>query len=88
MIECKICGAKFPKFKEKYHEFQECKGYNGLDAGEDTIFALDYFKKINEEDIMLEKDEEMARKLQEEENNKAKIALKKKMEEKKKRKLI
>ena len=51
---------------------------NGLDSGEDTIFDLDYFKKIIEEDIMFEKDEEMARKLQEEENNKTKIALKKK----------
>ena len=68
MIKCIVCGKQYLKENEKYHEFQECKGYDGLDPGEETIFALDFF---NREEEMLENDEKLAKQLQEEEDKKS-----------------
>ena len=84
MIKCKKCGEEFPKEKEKYHEFQECKGYEGLDMGEDTKFAYEFWEQMNEEDEILQKDEELARKLQEEEDKKSRMLMKKKRKKNKK----
>ena len=75
MIKCIVCGKQYLKENEKYHEFQECKGYDGLDPGEETIFALDFF---NREEEMLENDEKLAKQLQEEEDKKSRTMLKNK----------
>ena len=70
MIKCKECGIEYPKSRKIYHEYQECKGYCGLDdPGEDTIYARDLWKQeINDESNICKNDEEYAKQLQEEYN--------------------
>ena len=47
-----------------YHEFQECKGFKGIDPpGEDTVFAIDFFNELNKETNIFEEDEKLAKKL-------------------------
>ena len=71
MIKCKACGIQYPKSRKIYHDFQECRGYSGLDApGEDTIYAQDLFNQEKKEELtIIERDEEFAKKLQEKYNN-------------------
>ena len=47
-------------------------------SGEDTKFAYDFWEKMNEEDEILQKDEEFARKLQKEEDKKSRMLMKNK----------
>ena len=63
MYTCENCGNKIQKIK-KNHEFQECKGFKGLDPpGEDTVFAMNYFNELNKETNIFEEDEKLAKKL-------------------------
>ena len=64
MYICENCGNKIQIDKKKDHEFQECKGFKGLDPhGEDTVFAIDLFNELNKETNTLEEDEKLAKKL-------------------------
>ena len=67
MYTCQNCGNKIEKDKKKIHDLQECKEFKGLDPpGEDTVFAIDFFNKLNKR--LYEKKKENKKKINDNHN--------------------